>query len=143
MGDFAYPNLLSGTRTGKGWTRTGGTGGNGFDRGTGLELLNSKSGECYLGAPDVVLHTGRTYTLSFYAASTANMRNSDLYVLDNGGYSDDYQWIAAAKQSFNPPAGGWTTWTFSLASRARYGVAFNVRFDNNGTTDRTMIGARQ
>lgn len=103
MGDFSYPNLLSGTRTGKGWTRTGGTG---FDRGMGLELVNSKSGECWLYSPDVVLHTGRTYTLGFYAASTANMASCDIFVLDRGGYSDDYQWIAADKQSFKPPAGG-------------------------------------
>lgn len=132
MGDFAYPNLLSGTRTGKGWTRTGGTGG----YGAGIELYNSKSGECYLYSTDVVLHTGRTYTLSFFAASTANMRSSDLYVLDNGGSVDGHPWIGAVKESVNPPAGGvWTTWTFSLDPNARDGVAFNVRFDNNGTTD--------
>lgn len=106
MGDFAYPNLLSGTRTGNGWTRTGGTGGNGFDRGTGIELFNSKSSECYLKSTNVVLHTGRTYTLSFYAASTANMRGSDLYVLDNGGSVDGHKWIAANKQAINLPAGG-------------------------------------
>lgn len=44
MSDFIYPNLLPGTRTGKGWTRTGGNGGNGFDIGSGLELYNSQLG---------------------------------------------------------------------------------------------------
>lgn len=105
MSDFVYPNLLSGTRTGKGWTMTaGGTGG--YNPDTGIELYNSKSGECLLHSPGVVLHTGRTYTLGFYAASTANMAGCDIYVLDKGGYSDSYQWIAAAKTHFNPPAGG-------------------------------------
>lgn len=106
MSDFVYPNLLSGTRTGEGWLRTNGTGGNGFDRGTGIELYNSKSSECYLWSPLVVLHTGRTYTLSFYAASTANMAGCNIFVLDMGGYSDDYQYIAAKKLAFNPPWGG-------------------------------------
>lgn len=133
---FEYPNLLSGTRTGKGWTRTGGIVGNGFDIGTGLELYNKKASECFLWSPGVVLHTGRTYTLSFYAASTDNMASTDIFVLDNGGFSDDYKWIGASKLVIKPPAGGaWTTWTFTLSSHARDGVVFNVRFDNNGTTD--------
>ena len=45
---FMYPNLLSGTRTGRGWTRDNATGGNGFDYGTGLTLAT-------LNAPDGVL----------------------------------------------------------------------------------------
>ena len=103
---FVYPNLLSGTRTGKGWTRTGGIVGNGFDIGTGLELYNKKASECFLWSPGVVLHTGRTYTLSFYAASTDNMASTDIFVLDNGGFSDDYKWIGASKLVIKPPAGG-------------------------------------
>ena len=103
---FEYPNLLSGTRTGKGWTRTVGTGGNGFDYGTGLELRNNKASECFLWSTDVVLHMGRTYSLSFYAASTGNMSGVDIWVLDNGGHSDGYQWIGAAKTAIKPPAGG-------------------------------------
>lgn len=133
---FEYPNMLSGTRTGKGWTREGGIGGNGFDAGTGLELCNKKADECFLASPDVVLHTRRTYSLSFYAASTANMSSCDIFVLDNGGYGDAYQWIGATKSSIKPPAGGaWTTWTFTLSPQARDGATFRVRFDNNGTTD--------
>lgn len=167
MGDFSYPNLLSGTRTGKGWTRTGGTG---FDRGMGLELVNSKSGECWLYSPDVVLHTGRTYTLGFYAASTANMASCDIFVLDRGGYSDDYQWIAADKQSFKPPAGGGhgphghspstrvrgtarhsgcasTTTARRMAIRAWCGSATSCSASPTcrvpGLRDRTMIGAER
>lgn len=103
MSDFKYPNLLSGTRTGNGWRVAGGIGGNGFDRGSGLELFNSQKSECYLCSPYVVLHTGRTYTLSFYAASTANMSSCDIYVLDSDGAGDDYEWIGASKLVFNPP----------------------------------------
>lgn len=133
---FEYPNLLSGTRTGKGWTRQAGIGGNGFDYGTGLTLENKKAHECFLFSPGVVLHAGRTYSLSFYAASTANMSGVDIFVLDKGGSSDDYQWIAAEKYGIKPPAGGaWTTWTFTLSPQARDGATFRVRFDNNGTTD--------
>lgn len=44
--------------------------------------------------------------------------------------------LAQRKKASNLLRGGaWTTWTFSLDPNARDGVAFNVRFDNNGTTD--------
>lgn len=102
MSDFAYPNLLSGTRTGNGWTRINGKGG----RGAGLELYNSKSSECWLYSTDVVLHTGRTYTLGFYAASTPNMSGCDIFVLDKGGSVDGHPWIGAAKYAVKPPGGG-------------------------------------
>lgn len=131
---FEYPNLFSGTRTGKGWTNTGGT--VGYNQGTGIELHNSMSSECFIWSPEIVLHTGRKYSLSFYAASTANMSGCDIFVLDDGGFSNDYQCIAASKQNFNPPYGGaWYAWTFSIDPRARDGATFHVRFDNNGTTD--------
>ena len=132
---FLYPNLLSGTRSGTGWSRNGG-GTGGYSPDTGITLYNTKSAECTLWSPSVVLHKGRTYTLSFFAASTANMSGSDAFVLDSDGFSDSYQWVGAAKYLINPPVGGaWTTWTFSLSADARDGAEFYVRFDNNGSTD--------
>lgn len=133
---FEYPNLLSGTRTGKGWTRTGGIVGNGFDIGTGLELYNKKASECFLWSPGVVLHTGRTYTLSFYAASTDNMASTDIYVLDNGGFSDDYQWIGASKLAIKPPTGGRGPYGRSRSPRMR-GTAWSSMPASTTTAPRT------
>ena len=132
---FLYPNLLSGTRSGTGWFRSdGGTGG--YNPDTGIALYNTNSTECFLWSPQVVLHTGREYSLSFYAASTDDMRSTELYILDAAGDSNDYVWVAAYDPSIKPPAGGaWHTWTFGLSTRARDGAEFYVRFDNNGSTD--------
>lgn len=137
---FEYPNMLSGTRTGKGWTREGGIGGNGFDAGTGLELCNKKADECFLASPDVVLHTRRTYSLSFYAASTANMSSCDIFVLDNGGYGDAYQWIGATKSSIKPPAGGRGPHGHSRSPRRR-GTARHSGCASTTTAPRTANSA--
>ena len=132
---FLYPNLLSGTRSGAGWSRSGG-GTGGYSPDTGITLYNTASTERLLYSPRVVLHTGREYSLSFYAGSTDNMKSTDLYILDAAGNSNDYAYIAASKLGIKPPAGGaWLTWTFVLSTYARDGAEFYVRFDNNGSTD--------
>lgn len=132
MSDFAYPNLLSGTRTGNGWTRINGKGG----RGAGLELYNSKSSECWLYSTDVVLHTGRTYTLGFYAASTPNMSGCDIFVLDKGGSVDGHPWIGAAKYAVKPPGGGHGPHGHSPSTRVR-GTARHSRCASTTTARRT------
>lgn len=132
---FAYPNLLTGTRSGKGWLRSSGAGGS-YNAGTGIELSNSKTTENFLYSPPVVLHKNVDYTLHCFAANTANMSSTDIIVLDAGGSSSSYQWIGAGLNNKNPGSEGvWLDWTFRLDANARDGVPFRLRFDNNGSTD--------
>lgn len=129
MGDFAYPNLLSGTRTGKGWTRVGGTG----SYGEGIELRNSASHECYLHSTNVTLKHGVKYSISFDTANTANTAGVDMYVLYDDSTASG--WIARERAAIQKgPGGGRFTDTFELPSTSPEGV-YNLRFDNNGTTD--------
>ena len=104
--EYEYPNLLSGTRTGKGWTRGGSGAGGGYNPNTGIGLYNSKSTEDFLFSPRVVLHKGIDYTLHCFAASTANMRSTEMWVLDKGGPSNSYKWIGAFVPFKTPGPGG-------------------------------------
>lgn len=138
MQTFMYPNLLSGTRSGNGWTYQGPAGGavtynkkNNF-----LALEGASKTEFFLSSPIVVLHKNTDYTLHCFAANTANMRSTDIWVLDTGGPSGSYQWLGAYLFGKNPgPWGAWLDWTFRLDDNARDGVPFQLRFDNNGSTD--------
>ena len=133
---FQYPNLLSGTRSGEGWTREGGGAGGGYNADTGIELYNSKTTEDFLWSPIVTLHKGIDYTLHCFAANTENMTSTELWVLDVAGASDSYKWIGAHLTPKTPgPGGAWLDWTFRLDAQARDGVPFEIRFDNNGSTD--------
>ena len=133
---FQYPNLLTGTRSGKGWSRGGSGASGGYNPDTGIELHNTQSSENFLYSPPVVLHKNTDYTLHCFAANTANMSSTDIIVLDTGGYSSSYQWIGAGLDNKNPgPEGVWLDWTFRLNANARDGVPFRLRFDNNGSTD--------
>lgn len=106
MQTFEYPNLLSGTRSGKGWTRSGAGAGGTCTTDTGIQLSNSKSTECFLFSPPVVLHKGIDYTLHCFAASTANMSSTEAWVLDGTSASDSYNWIGAHPALKNPGPGG-------------------------------------
>lgn len=131
---FQYPNLLSGTRSGLGWARSKGTGG--YNPDTGITLLNTQPSENFVFSPPVILHKGVDYTLHCFAASTANMSSTQLFVLDVDGSSDSYQWIGAYAALKTPgPGGAWLNATFRLDAQARDGVPFHLRFDNNGTTN--------
>lgn len=137
MQTFEYPNLLSGTRSGAGWTRSGSGASGGYNPDTGIALHNTQPSENFLNSPPVVLHKGVDYTLHCFAANTANMSSMDIWVIDVGGYSSSYQWIGARDLTPKTPGpeGAWITWTFRLDARARDGVPFRIRFDNNGSTD--------
>lgn len=128
---FQHTNLLSGTRSGEGWTRNG-SGGYYF----GIELYNSKTTEDFLFSPRVTLRKDTDYTLHCYAANTANMSSTEVWVLDGTGASDSYNWIGAHVPFKAPgPGGAWLDATFRLNADARDGVPFRLRFDNNGSTD--------
>lgn len=103
---FQYSNLLSGTRSGEGWMRDGNGAGGGYSKVTGIELYNDWPSECFLHSPLVVLHKGTDYTLHCFAANTANMINTDWWVLDMGGGSSSYQWIGAHLTPKTPGPGG-------------------------------------
>lgn len=103
---YQYPNLLSGTRSGKGWTRSGSGAGGGYNADTGIVLHNSKTTEDFLFSPPVVLHKGTDYTLHCLAANTANMSGTELFVLDATGASDSYNWIGAYQALKTPGPGG-------------------------------------
>lgn len=138
MQTFEYPNLLSGTRSGKGWTYKGPAGGTVTYSETvkALALQGTSKNEFSMLSPPVVLHKNTDYTLHCLAANTANMSSTELFVLDVDGSSDSYQWIGAHLDGKNPgPGGAWLDWTFRLHARARDGGTFQVRFDNNGSTD--------
>lgn len=131
---YQYPNLLSGTRSGEGWTWEGA--GGIYDAATGFELYNTKSTEDFLFSPQVILHKNTDYTLHCFAANTANMSSTELWVLDVDGASDSYNWIGAYSALKTPgPGGAWLDATFRLNADARDDVPFQVRFDNNGSMD--------
>lgn len=114
MSDFLYPNLLSGTRTGEGWTRVAGTGG--YNPDTGIELYNSKSGECYLHSTNVTLKHGVKYSISFDTVNTANTAGVDMYVLYDDSTASG--WIARERAAIQKGPGGVTSRTPS-SFRAR------------------------
>lgn len=135
---FEYPNLIAGTRSGKGWTYQGPAGGSVTYNETvkALALQGTSRTEFFMFSPPVVLHKGIDYTLHCFAANTSNMLSTELFVLDLDGSSDSYQWIGANVRWKAPgPRGGWLDATFRLGARARDGVPFRLRFDNNGSTD--------
>lgn len=138
MGQYEYPNLLSGTRSGKGWKREdpAGVGAVTYDKTNNyLALHGTSKSEFFLKSPPVVLHKDTDYTLHCFAANTTNMSGTELFVLDIAGGSSSYQWIGAYAALKTPGPGAWLDWTFRLDANARDGVPFQVRFDNNGSTN--------
>lgn len=134
METFEYPNLLSGTRSGDGWTRSGAED-SGYNPDTGITLYNSTSSENFLFSPPVVLHKGVDYTLHCFAANTRNLISTAAWVLDDAGYSSSYKWIGAYLRLNKPGPGGWLDATFRLDANARDGAKFKIRFDNDGSAN--------
>lgn len=106
--EFEYPNLISGTRSGKGWNLASGapacvdTSVREFPV---LTIANSASTETYLYSAPVALSRGTYYVLSFLAASTDNVRGFDVHVLDMANPSYD-SWIGAEMYPALPGGGG-------------------------------------
>ena len=136
---YLYPNLLSGTRSGKGWTYDGPAGGGavGYTKvNNALTLQGTSKHEFFLVSPLVVLHKNTDYTLHCFAANTANMSSTEVWVLDAGGNSSSYQWLGAYLTLRTPgPEGDWLDATLRLDAQARDGARFYLRFDNNGSTN--------
>ncbi len=118
MGQYEYPNLLSGTRSGEGWKYEGQPGVGAViyvKENNYLALHGTSKSEFFLKSPPVVLHKGTDYTLHCFAANTANMSGTELFALDDAGYSSSYQWIAAHVYLRTPgPWGAWLDATFRL-----------------------------
>lgn len=136
MQTFEYPNLISGTRSGKGWTRSGAGAGGTYTTDTGIQLSNSKTTECFLFSPPVVLHKGTDYTLHCFAANTANMSGTEIWVLDGTSSSDSYNWIGAHVVFRNPGPGGRGSMPRSASMRRR-GTACHSGSASTTTAART------
>lgn len=127
---FTYPNLLSGTRTGKGWTRVGSTGS--FVDGH-IEVVNSRTSEGFLFSPYAELRHGPVYQISAFTANTSNCKGSQVYVLYEDDRADGY----IAKGFYDVmrgPGGGWFHGSFSIPESSPEG-RYRIRFDNDGTSD--------
>ena len=140
MQTFECQNLLSGTRSGKGWTRSGSGAGGIYNARTGFELYNSKTTEDFLFSPPVVLHKNTDYTLHCFAANTANMSSTELWVLDCEGVSDSYKWIGAYAALKNPGLGGRGSMPRSGSMQTR-GTACHSRSASTTTGARTARAA--
>lgn len=106
---YQYPNLLSGTRSGDRWKYSGpaGAGAVSYDKANNyLALQGTSKSEFFMSSPPVVLHKGIDYTLHCFAANTANMSSTELYVLDDAGYSSSYDWIGNHSFLTAPGPGG-------------------------------------
>lgn len=137
---YQYPNLLSGTRSGEGWTRRGSGADGGYDPSTGITLHNSKSTEVFLFSPPVVLHKGTDYTLHCFAANTANMSSTELWVLDGDSFSDSYNWIGAHQALKTPGPGGLGSMPRSGSVQTR-GTACRSGYASTTTAPRTARDA--
>lgn len=139
MQTFIYPNLLSGTRSGERWKYVGpaGVGAVTYDKKNNcLALQGTSKNEFFMYSPPVVLHRNTDYTLHCFAANTANMSGTELFVLDDAGSSSSYYWIGNHSLLTAPgPGAGWLNVTFRLNPNSRDGGPFRLRFDNNGSTD--------
>lgn len=106
---FRYPNLLTGTRSGEGWEYSGPAGAGAVTYGkasNSLNLQGTSKSEFFLKSPIVVLHKNTDYTLHCFAANTANMSGTELFVLDDAGYSASYNWIGNHSLLTAPGPGG-------------------------------------
>lgn len=102
---FMFPNMLSGSRTGDGWTREGSTG---YVVDDHIEVCNSNVSENFLYSPYVELKHGPVYQLSTFTANTSNCKGSEIYVL----YEDSLAkgWIAKSFFGFMRGPGGLVPW---------------------------------
>lgn len=110
-------NLVTGSRSGIGWI--------GYTRlNDGVfEKDNSSTTEKFIFAPDITVEAGKKYTLSFQAKATANLRNADLFLIGEPGFTQN---------SFSPT----TQWqSFSFVNTSPQSRSGAPRFDNNASTD--------
>ena len=133
---FEYPNLLTGSRSGAGWSYD--NGGMRYEAlGRGFEnkqhaLLNSTKNENYIRSPYVLLKHGIAYAFSVYTANESNCAGSDIYVLYNQ-ITDG--WIAGEIiHCEKGRVGGEVTFMFTIPDTSPEGNYY-IRFDNNGSTD--------
>ena len=135
---FEYPNLLAGTRSGRGWTlpsgKPAGVNKYAYRYGPIIPIYNKNATESFLFSPPVVLHTGTDYVLSFLAACTDNLKGFDVHVLDvDASYTG---WIGAEMNPEKPGGGGrWYSLPFRLSGASHDGASYRIRFDNNGSSD--------
>lgn len=139
---YQYPNLLSGTRSGKGWTYSGPAGGSIYcdKMNNYLALYGTSEREFFMWSPNVVLHKGTDYTLHCFAANTANMSSTELWVLDVDGFSDSYKWIGSHASLKTPGQGGRGSMPRSGSMRMR-GTACRSRSASTTTAARTARAA--
>ncbi len=125
---FKYPNLLTGSRSGAGWTYPNG----GIDVIHRHVLYNNTNKENYIYSPLVSLKHGITYAFSAYSANTENCAGIDMFVLYEKIVDG---WIAVTNtHCAKGPGGGWVICIFSLPTASPEGN-YQIRFDNNGSTD--------
>lgn len=74
---FEYPNLLTGSRSGVGWTYWNGH----MDDNQHHLLYNSTNKENFIYSPMTILKHGITYAFSVYTANTENCAGLDIFVL--------------------------------------------------------------
>lgn len=131
---YRYPNLVSGTRGTECYKET-------LDQqqddSQPWDLHNaSRTQENFLwpsGMHGLQLKPGTDYTLYFWADRTDNMSSADVWIIDvPGGYVP--LWMAV---DFQIPAGGggYVSRTFQFSYEPKETTRYEIRFDNNGSTD--------
>lgn len=130
---FLYPNLISGTR-----------GSYCFkddryqpqDDSQQWDLHNASQTQENFMWPSfhegVPLKPDTDYTLYFWADRTDNMSSADIFVIDvDGGYVP----LWGAPQFQIPAGGGYVSRTFRFSYTPNENTKYQLRFDNNGSTD--------
>jgi phage minor structural protein len=94
----------------------------------------SKTNEVFVSSARFYVQPHTTYTISFYAFASANVRDSDLYFLGrkrNSNKDFDYVINPIASRKYSPARAEYITATINTGdSEEGY-----LRFDNNGSTD--------
>lgn len=133
---FEYPNLLTGSRSGAGWSYdNGGMRYEALERGFENKqhaLLNSTKNENFIRSPYVLLKHGIAYAFSVYTANGSNCAGSDIFVLYNQ-VTDG--WIAGGiKHCEKGPVGGRSL----LCSRSQIPLRKATTASDSTTTDQQM-----
>lgn len=112
-------NLLTGSRSGAGWNPTPVDG--------VYERSTSGSAEVTIMGPAIPeLETGKTYTVSFYAKATSNMKDMDVWLSAiEGGVSKTNLKVTTEWKRYEL--------TYTIAVGKKLGARF--RIDNNGSSD--------
>lgn len=112
-------NLLKGTSDGAGWERKPSNG--------VFTISTSSSGEITAIGPVIAaIEPGKTYTVSFYAKATPNMRDMDIFLSATTGGSI----VPAQKVSTE-----WKRYVFTKTLGDSFPIGKVFRIDNNGSID--------